>query len=245
ATWPTRREGRRPGLEGLRPVAILWKAMATYRELLQQVREEIDEVSSVEAHGLSGADEPPLFLDVRNQDEWDEGFIPGAIHIPRGNLESRVEGLLPERDRELVVYCDTGRRRSGHARHRRRRRRRRLEPAASDRPLDRAARRAEGALREADDRGPESRRDGRPLRGAAHVRQRRAHPRRRLGRDRRRRRQLPHALPRERRLRLARRAGRARLDLPLRRPGHRLQAARRAVLPLPLPAAAAAGARAA
>ena len=79
---------------------------------------------------------------------------------------------------------------------------------------------------------------------AAHLREHRSDPRRRLGPDRRRRRQLPDALPRERRVGLARHPGRARLDLPLRGPGHRLQAARRPVLPLPLPAAAAARARA-
>ena len=54
--------------------------------------------------------------------------------------------------------------------------------------------------------------------------ERRPHPRRRLGRHRRRRRQLPDALPRERRLRVERNPGRPRLDLPLRGPGHRVRA---------------------
>ena len=45
---------------------------------------------------------------MRNREEWEEGFVPGATWIPRGNLESRIEGLLPDRDRELVVYCATG-----------------------------------------------------------------------------------------------------------------------------------------
>src|SRR5207237_566097 len=42
------------------------------------------------------------------QDEWDEGHIPGAVHIPRGNLESRVETALPDRDRAVLVYCAGG-----------------------------------------------------------------------------------------------------------------------------------------
>ena len=82
--------------------------MPSYRELLQQARAEIDEVTSAEAHALVGSGEPPVFLDVRNREEWEEGFIPGAVWIPRGNLESRVEGLLPDRDREVVVYCASG-----------------------------------------------------------------------------------------------------------------------------------------
>ena len=123
-------------------------------------------------------------------------------------------------------------------------RRRRLQPPATDRPLHRAARRAEGRLREADDRGAEPGRDGRAVPGAPRLGERRADPRARLGRDRRRHRQLPDPLPRQRRVRLARHPRRARLDLPLRGPGHGLPSRQRAVLPLPLPLAAAARARA-
>ena len=65
----------------------------------------------------------------------------------------------------------------------------------------------------------------------------------RLGRDRGRKRQLPDALPRERRLRAARQAERARLDLPLRRPGERLRFALGPLLSLPVSRAAAARAR--
>jgi molybdopterin/thiamine biosynthesis adenylyltransferase/rhodanese-related sulfurtransferase len=82
--------------------------MPSYRELLQQARAEIDEVTSAEAHALADSAEPPVFLDVRNREEWEEGFVPGAVWIPRGNLESRVEGLLPDREREVVVYCASG-----------------------------------------------------------------------------------------------------------------------------------------
>jgi sulfur-carrier protein adenylyltransferase/sulfurtransferase len=82
--------------------------MATYRELLQQVKAEIDEISTPDAHDLAHADDAPLFLDVRNRDEWEEGFVPGAVWIPRGNLEPRVEGLIPDKERELVVYCASG-----------------------------------------------------------------------------------------------------------------------------------------
>ena len=79
----------------------------SYRELLRQVKSEIDEVAAPEAAAL--ADEP-LFLDVRERDEWEEGHIPGAVHVPRGFLESRVEQLVPDRDRSIVVYCAGGNR---------------------------------------------------------------------------------------------------------------------------------------
>jgi molybdopterin/thiamine biosynthesis adenylyltransferase/rhodanese-related sulfurtransferase len=82
--------------------------MATYRELLAQVKEEIDEVSSSDVLERLDDDERPLLLDVREQDEWQEGHLPGAVHIPRGNLESRVEALIPDRSREVVIYCAVG-----------------------------------------------------------------------------------------------------------------------------------------
>ena len=82
--------------------------MPSYRELLQQVRSEIEEIGTAEAAGLLDGGDPPGLVDVRERGEWDEGHLPGAIHIPRGSLESRVEQALPDRDRPIVVYCATG-----------------------------------------------------------------------------------------------------------------------------------------
>jgi molybdopterin/thiamine biosynthesis adenylyltransferase/rhodanese-related sulfurtransferase len=82
--------------------------MPTYRELLAQARAEIDEISTPEAHALLEDGERALFVDVRPRDEWDEGHLPGALHLPRNNLESRVEALIPDKSRSLVVYCESG-----------------------------------------------------------------------------------------------------------------------------------------
>ena len=59
--------------------------MASYRELLQQVKAEIDEVDASRARELLGEGEAAA-VDVRERDEWEEGHIPGAVHIPRGSL---------------------------------------------------------------------------------------------------------------------------------------------------------------
>src|SRR5262249_5203790 len=82
--------------------------MPSYRELLQQVKSEIEEVDAREPAALLESDARPALLDVREQDEVDQGIIPGAIHIPRGNLESRVETALPDRERPVLVYCAVG-----------------------------------------------------------------------------------------------------------------------------------------
>jgi molybdopterin/thiamine biosynthesis adenylyltransferase/rhodanese-related sulfurtransferase len=82
--------------------------MATYRELLAQVKSEIDEISTIEAHERLVSSDGSLFVDVREPDEWDEGHIPGAIYTGRGRLEQRIEGLVPDKARPLVVYCSAG-----------------------------------------------------------------------------------------------------------------------------------------
>ncbi|HEY3922743.1 MAG TPA: molybdopterin-synthase adenylyltransferase MoeB [Gaiellaceae bacterium] len=80
--------------------------MASYRELLQQVKGEIEEVDAREARELDGA----TWVDVRRHDEWDEGYIPGAVHIPRGSLESRIESRVPDRSTPVILYCASGER---------------------------------------------------------------------------------------------------------------------------------------
>jgi sulfur-carrier protein adenylyltransferase/sulfurtransferase len=82
--------------------------MASYRELLGQIRSEIDEVRPADAAQLLEGGEPPLLVDVRERDEWDEGHLPNAVHIPRGSLESRIERAAPDRSTPIVVYCATG-----------------------------------------------------------------------------------------------------------------------------------------
>jgi molybdopterin/thiamine biosynthesis adenylyltransferase/rhodanese-related sulfurtransferase len=83
--------------------------MPSYRELLQQVRAEISELDPSRARELVEAGDV-FVVDVREQDEWDEGHIPGAVHIPRGNLESRIERAAPDPGRPIVLYCSAGNR---------------------------------------------------------------------------------------------------------------------------------------
>jgi molybdopterin/thiamine biosynthesis adenylyltransferase/rhodanese-related sulfurtransferase len=83
--------------------------MPSYRELLQQTRDEIEEVDAGRAAELRESD-GAVFVDVREQNEWDEGHVPGAVHVPRGHLESRIEQAVPDRDARLVLYCASGNR---------------------------------------------------------------------------------------------------------------------------------------
>ena len=73
--------------------------MQSYRDLLQQVKAEIDEVDAPGAAALLDGPQAPALIDVRERDEWEEGKIPGAVHVPRGILESRIEQVVPDRER--------------------------------------------------------------------------------------------------------------------------------------------------
>ena len=85
--------------------------MATYRELLQQVKGEIDEVDSAQAlDSLRDSERGCVIVDVREREEWDEGHLPGAVHVPRGHLESRIESAAPDKSRPVLVYCASGNR---------------------------------------------------------------------------------------------------------------------------------------
>jgi molybdopterin/thiamine biosynthesis adenylyltransferase/rhodanese-related sulfurtransferase len=84
--------------------------MAGYRDLLRSVKAEIEEIDAQTARELFDTAQPPFVVDVRRHDEWDEGHIPGAVHIPRGSLESRIEKAEPDRGRPIVVYCSVGER---------------------------------------------------------------------------------------------------------------------------------------
>src|SRR3954452_1095099 len=77
------------------------------RDHLAAVKAEIQEVSDDRAAELL-ASEGAAFIDVRERDEYEQGFIPGATHIARGFLESRIESAVPDRERRVVLYCASG-----------------------------------------------------------------------------------------------------------------------------------------
>jgi molybdopterin/thiamine biosynthesis adenylyltransferase/rhodanese-related sulfurtransferase len=73
--------------------------------------EELDpsQVNEVLEHARDNgsADDAPVILDVREQQEFEQGYIPGAIHVPRGHLETRIEQAIPDRSRRVIAYCST------------------------------------------------------------------------------------------------------------------------------------------
>src|SRR4051794_19466807 len=81
--------------------------MASFRDLLKQTKTRIREVDTAKGEELL-AEPGTVVLDVREADEYEQGALPRAVHIPRGFLESQVENKIPDRDAQILVYCAGG-----------------------------------------------------------------------------------------------------------------------------------------
>jgi molybdopterin/thiamine biosynthesis adenylyltransferase/rhodanese-related sulfurtransferase len=77
-------------------------------ELIRQVKSSINEVDPSVVHELIG--DGAAFVDVRETEEYATGHLPGARHVPRGYLESRIEGIVPDRSQRVILYCASGNR---------------------------------------------------------------------------------------------------------------------------------------
>lgn len=81
--------------------------MATFRELLAETKTQIREIDTATADELRRRPGVTV-LDVREPDEYDQGALPSALHIPRGHLEAQIEGKVLDRGAPVVVYCAGG-----------------------------------------------------------------------------------------------------------------------------------------
>ena len=69
-----------------------------------------EQITPEEAKRIMDSGEEHIVLDVREQEEYDEGHIPGAILIPYTEIENKVEEILVDKDKKILVYCRSGRR---------------------------------------------------------------------------------------------------------------------------------------
>src|SRR2546421_4328553 len=85
------------------------------REIMRQARRQVPEWSTPQVneamahqHEAGRENQEIVLVDVREKHEWNEGHIPGAIHVPRGYLELQVEEAVPEKNKNVVLYCAGG-----------------------------------------------------------------------------------------------------------------------------------------
>jgi molybdopterin/thiamine biosynthesis adenylyltransferase/rhodanese-related sulfurtransferase len=82
-------------------------------EFIRQIKSQVAQVDPGEVHAAlsdSNGSGPIALIDVRESEEVERGLIPGAKHVPRGHLESRIEGAVPDRSQHVVIYCASGNR---------------------------------------------------------------------------------------------------------------------------------------
>jgi len=83
-----------------------------FREIVRRARQQVPEWSPAQVNEALGhrqqPDEDFVLVDVREKVEWNEGYVPGAVHVPRGHLESRIEEVVPDKSKKVVLYCAGG-----------------------------------------------------------------------------------------------------------------------------------------
>ncbi|MBI2989557.1 MAG: molybdopterin-synthase adenylyltransferase MoeB [Deltaproteobacteria bacterium] len=80
----------------------------TFKQLMDEARREVKEVSVQEAHDLVQKNGKYLLLDVREKDEYREGHLQGSVSLPRGFLEIKVESTVPDKSTPILAYCAGG-----------------------------------------------------------------------------------------------------------------------------------------
>src|SRR3954468_1279193 len=83
--------------------------MASGADLIRAIKDQIAEVDPKDVHE-NGAGNGTVIVEVREQHEFEEAHLPGAVHVPRGHLEQRIEGAAPDRSQHVVLYCASGNR---------------------------------------------------------------------------------------------------------------------------------------
>lgn len=84
--------------------------MKTYQELVAEAKTRVREVTVEDVMQMRARGEDAVFVDVREESEWDAGHMPGAVHLGRGVLEVKVSQLFPDPSTPLVLYCGGGNR---------------------------------------------------------------------------------------------------------------------------------------
>ncbi len=82
--------------------------MPTFDDILQEAKRAVPETGVHETSDMLQSEQSVRLIDVREKLEWDEGHVPGAVHVPRGYLELRIESAVPDKTAPIVLYCAGG-----------------------------------------------------------------------------------------------------------------------------------------
>jgi len=79
-----------------------------FLDIVKSVKARVKETDVATVRARQNKGDTFFLVDVREDNEWDKGHLPGAIHLGKGVIERDIEGVIPDADAEIVLYCGGG-----------------------------------------------------------------------------------------------------------------------------------------
>src|SRR5882724_3883391 len=81
----------------------------SFQDIMAEARKDVPEITPQQVNDLlTNNGKSPVLLDVRESDEWRQGHLEGALPLPRGFLEIKVETAIPDKNAPIIAYCAGG-----------------------------------------------------------------------------------------------------------------------------------------
>ena len=80
----------------------------SFLEIVEEALVNVDEVDCIQLKHAKDNEEDFILIDSREREEWDASRIPNSVHMSKGLIEKMVEANIPDRDTQLVIYCQSG-----------------------------------------------------------------------------------------------------------------------------------------
>jgi rhodanese-related sulfurtransferase len=84
------------------------KHSSGFTNLVSEIKPAVIEKDPATVKNLLATNEQVILIDVRETEEWDEGYISGAIHLSKGIIERDIEKVVPDKNTEIILYCRGG-----------------------------------------------------------------------------------------------------------------------------------------
>ena len=84
------------------------KHSEAFLKLVEDAKNRIGQTTPEEVHAKMNRGEKVTLIDTREDNEWEHGYIAGAIHLGRGIIERDIERVIPAKDAEIILYCGGG-----------------------------------------------------------------------------------------------------------------------------------------
>jgi rhodanese-related sulfurtransferase len=79
-----------------------------FLKLVNEAKKQVKETNVADVKRRMDSGEKFLLVDVREDNEWEKGYVPGAVHMGRGVIERDIETQVPETSTKMILYCGGG-----------------------------------------------------------------------------------------------------------------------------------------